>query len=121
MEQQTQTKITTASIRIALAFQYSTFEVSLNLDNPNGILKSEIELARIDCQSLANNALNEYKALPSQNPKEELKKIENKVAQLKELVNGKQPEKEPDPKEIAEIEKLPLYQPKQAKVKKAKS
>lgn len=112
------TKITTASVRIALSYQYSTFEISLNLDNPQGIEPNEVDEARKQAQTLATDALNDYKGQPNANQKEELKRIENKLSSIKALINEKQPEeeKQPDPKEIAAVEKLPMY----GEVKKAK-
>ncbi|MDR3551250.1 MAG: hypothetical protein P4L31_07595 [Candidatus Babeliales bacterium] len=103
------TKITSASIRIALSHNYSTFEVVLNLDNPEGIEASEIEKNRIICQTLATEAVNDYKRQPNANPKEELKRVENKLADIKALINEKPEEKPADPKEIAAVEALPLY------------
>lgn len=105
-----ETKVTTASVRIMLSHSYCNFEVSMELNNENGIQSNEIELARIDCQKLAQDAVNEYKKAPNANPKEELKRVEKKIEEIKssisEKVNGKEIT---DPKEIEQIEKLPLY------------
>jgi|GEM_PF-3802543 hypothetical protein len=104
------TKITTASIRIALSHNYNTFEVSAQLENLNGITNSDIESTRKDIQALATSAVNDYKGQPNQNPKVELQRIENKLNDIKKLVNEKQPEKEAeDPKEVTKVEAMPLY------------
>lgn len=102
-----ETKITTATIRIALSHSYSTFEISASLENPNGISNSDIENTRKEIQALANNAVNEYRIHPNINAKDEVRKLENKVKELKQIVN---PEKEvKDNATAEEIEKLPLY------------
>lgn len=113
------TKITTASVRIALSHQYSTFEVALNLENPEGINETDIKTARVTAQSLANEAVNEYKNLPNSNPKIELQRVEQKIKDIKKMVESKEPEKF-DPEEIAKVEALPLYQGKTS-AKKAKA
>lgn len=102
-----ETKITLATVRIALSHAYSTFEISAQLENPEGINTNDIEKARKDCQSLASASVAEYKAQPNANPKVELQRVENKLAEIKKMVE-KQPEKV-DPIEVAKIEKLPLY------------
>lgn len=106
------TKITTASVRIALSHQYSTFEVAMNLENTEGISSEDIESARKTAQKLANDAVNEYKNLPNSNPKIELQRVEQKIKEIKKMV-----EKEPepvDPKVIEEIKNLPSYESKKA-------
>lgn len=105
-----ETKITTASIRIALSYQYSTFEVSAQLENENGITNEDIAKVRKDIQLLATEAVNEYRIHPNVNAKDEVKKLENKVKELKAIVA---PEKEvKDNATTEEIEKLPLYKTK---------
>lgn len=54
------TVITTASVRVMQSFNYSNFEVSMNLENPDGIPKGDIDEARIQCQALTNKAVKEY-------------------------------------------------------------
>lgn len=109
------TKITTANIRIALSYNYSTFEVSAQLENEDGVSVEDIKSARENCQLLATEAMNEYKIQPNSNPKVELEKIKNKLNAIQKMVSGSEPEIV-DPKEVAEIEKLPTYE----EVKKAK-
>jgi hypothetical protein len=65
-------------------------------------------------QALANDALNEYKRTPNQNPTEELKRIERKLEEIKKLTGNS--EEIVDPKEVAAIQSLPDYKD----VKKAK-
>lgn len=108
-----ETKTTTASVRIALSHNYSTFEVTMNLDNQNGIDKSDIENARKECQELAQAAVNEYRATPGLNAKQELQRVENKVKEIKKMME-KEPEKV-DPKAVEEIQKLPEYSSKKSK------
>lgn len=102
-----ETIITTASVRIALSHQYSTFEVAMNLENPIGISSDDIKKARECAQKLANEAVNEYKQLPGGNAKVELARVEQKIKDIKKMV-----EKEPepiDPKVVEEIKNLPPY------------
>lgn len=107
------TKLTTASIRIALSHSYSTFEIALNLENPDGINTEDVAAARVTAQALANDALNEYKRQPNANVKDEIKRVENKIQDIKKMVAGPDEElkSEPvvDPKEVARVESLPLY------------
>lgn len=108
------TKITQATVRIALSYNYSTFEISSQLENQEGVSVDDIKAARQNCQLLATEALNEYKIQPNSNPKEELKKIENKIAALKKMVQGSEPEKI-DPAAIEAIQNMPEYTPKPVK------
>lgn len=55
------TKITAASVRVNQTFNYSNFEVSMTLENPEGINNGEINKALADCQELASSAVAEYK------------------------------------------------------------
>jgi len=108
------TKTTTASIRIALSHNYSTFEVALNLENPDGINTEDIAAARITAQALANDAVNEYKRLPNATIKDEIKKVENKIGEIKRMAVGipeeeVKAEPEPTAEELAKVESLPLY------------
>jgi hypothetical protein len=104
-----ETKITVASVRVMLSHNYSNFEVSAQLDNPNGIEIADIDKARSQCQQLAMDAVAEYKRLPNTNPKIELARVENKLADIKALINEKPEEKKPDQEEIKAVEKLPMY------------
>lgn len=113
-----ETKVTTASVRIALSHQYSTFEVAMNLENTDGITEQEIENVRKSAQKLANDAVNEYRNMPNSNPKIELQRVEQKINDIKKMI-GKEPEKV-DPKVIEAVEKLPLYSDAKT-TKKAKS
>lgn len=54
------TKITTASVRIMQSFNYSNFEVSMNLENADGINVADLDEARLQCQHLTNKAVKEY-------------------------------------------------------------
>lgn len=108
-----ETKITTANIRIALSHQYSTFEVSAQLSNENGIDIVDIEKARKDCQKLANDAVNEFKNLPNSSPKVELQRVENKLAELKKMIDPKK--ERADNATPEEVENLPLYTDTKAK------
>jgi len=57
----TETKVTAASVRVNQTFNYSNFEVSMTLENPEGINNTEINKALSDCQVLASSAVAEYK------------------------------------------------------------
>lgn len=110
-----ETIIKMASIRIALSHSYSTFEVSCQLENENGITNDDIAKARKDMQTLATDAVNEYRVHPNINAKDEVRKLENKVKELKSIIN---PEKQTkDNTTTEEIEKLPLYKTKKASSK----
>lgn len=115
-----ETKITSSTVRIMLSHSYCNFEISSTLENPNGITTIEIENCRQTCQALAMGAVNDYKRSPTQNPKEELKKIENEIAKIKAIVSEKNESNEiTDPAKIAEIEKLPMH-PKAKKANETK-
>lgn len=104
-----ETKVTTASIKIALSHQYSVFEVAMNLENPEGITVNEIDSARLNCQTLAQRAVDEYKLNPAMNPKAELFKVEKKLEEIKNFV-GRKGDPLADAKAEEEIKSLPDYQ-----------
>lgn len=112
---ETETKIKTASVRIMLSHSYCNFEISATLENENGISTIEIENCRQTCQALATDAVNDYKRSPIQNPKEELERITKKVDQIKADISEKKDGTITDPKEVAKIEKMPLYSETKAK------
>jgi homoserine kinase len=103
------TKITTASVRVMLSHNYSNFEISAQLENENGIEIADIDKARQQCQQLATDAVAEYKKAPNSNPKEEIKRIEKKIEEIKNDISEKKDGTITDQKEIAKVEKLPLY------------
>lgn len=109
------TKLTSATIRIALSHNYSTFEISSTLENPNGVTTKEIEDCRQTCQALVTDAVQEYKKAPNSNPKDEIKRIERKIEEIKADISEKKDGTITDPKEIEKVEKLPLYSDKKAK------
>ena len=101
---------TTATIRVMLSHAYCNFEAIINLENPDGVSNDDIEKARIDCQAIAIAGVNDHKANPLMNPKEELKRIENKLTELKKHMGRIEADEPPvDPEEIKAIESLPLY------------
>jgi hypothetical protein len=107
------TKVTTASVRIMISHNYSNFEVTMNLENAEGVSVIDIENARSECQSLVNSAVNEYKSQPSLNPKKELQRIENKIHEIKEVLNPEPKSEFPEsPQEVAEIMNLPTWEEK---------
>lgn len=55
------TKITSASVRVSLSYNYNTFEVTLGFENQDGINDHEIEEFRLTAQSLANDAVDDFK------------------------------------------------------------
>ena len=112
-----ETKITTSSVRVALSHNYSTFEVTLNLENPEGITIDEISSARSQAQELATEAVNEYKRTPNVNAKEEVKRIENKLNDLKKFIEKDEPAAT-DPEEIKRVENLPMFDPEEFKAQK---
>lgn len=85
------TKITAASVRVNQTFNYSNFEVSMTLENPEGINNSEIDKALSDCQSLANDAVAEYKVkagvtTDKRNPVAQLGQLKSERSSLKRQV-----------------------------------
>ena len=55
------TKIKDASVKVMLSYDYSHFEVSMTLENDNGLTLKEIDEARKNCQRLADKAVSQYK------------------------------------------------------------
>lgn len=115
-----ETIIKTASIRIALSYNYNTFEVSAQLENETGISVTDLNNARIEIQELASTAVAQYKTSTNGSPKEEIKKVEGMVAKLKQefAIPETKEEKQPTPEEIKAVEKLPLYSGKSKTAKK---
>lgn len=56
-----ETKISSASVKVMLSYDYSHFEVSMTLENDEGLTKKKIDEARKDCQRLADRAVEQYK------------------------------------------------------------
>lgn len=54
-------KIKDASVKVMLSYDYSHFEVSMTLENDNGLTLKEIDEARKNCQRLADKAVSQYK------------------------------------------------------------
>jgi hypothetical protein len=105
----TQTKMTTATVRIALVKDYSTFEVSLGLENPTGLTMDEIIQTQNTCYLLAQKKADEHKTVTPKDVKAAVKSIESNLYELKKVIEGKEPEKPADPKEIETIQKMPQY------------
>ena len=85
------TKITAASVRVNQTFNYSNFEVSMTLENPEGIDNTEINKALADCQGLASNAVAEYKVKAGvvsdkNNPVAQVKQLKVEKSSLKRQV-----------------------------------
>lgn len=59
------TKIKNASVKVMLSYDYSHFEASMSLENDEGLSKEDIDLARKDCQRLADKAVGQYKTAKS--------------------------------------------------------
>jgi hypothetical protein len=115
---ETETKVTTANVRVMISHNYSNFEVAMQLENVNGINPTEIELARMDCQRLATDAVDQYKNANAATPAQEIERLENKIADIKATI-GKHKEVT-DPIEVAKIENLPLYDGKRTEAKEKK-
>jgi len=56
-----ETKIKNASVKVMLSFDYSHFEVSMSLENDNGLTLKEIDEFRKNCNRLADKAVAQYK------------------------------------------------------------
>lgn len=54
-------KIKDASVKVMLSYDYSHFEVSMTLENDNGLTLKDIDEARKNCQRLADKAVSQYK------------------------------------------------------------
>lgn len=56
-----ETKRTTASVKVMLSYDYCHFETSMSLENESGITTIDIDNARKDCQRLSDKAVAQYK------------------------------------------------------------
>lgn len=56
-----ETKITSASVKVMLSYDYSHFETSMSLENEAGLSMKDIDSARKECQRLADKAVKQYK------------------------------------------------------------
>lgn len=102
---------TSANVRIMLSYLYCNFEIATTLENKNGVSIEDIEASQKDCQTLATNAVNEFKAYRAESP-DEVKTISyDKIAEIKQMVEVKKQEKD-DPTIIDAIKKMPEYKPK---------
>jgi hypothetical protein len=108
---ETQTKITSANVKVTIESNKSFFSIELGLTNEeNGLQLSEVNKAREDAQELAKTAALQYKSSLVADPKAERKKIQDTIDHLKnQLENTPKAETEPTPEEIAEVESLPMY------------
>ena len=59
------TLVKTASVKVMLSYDYSHFEASMTVENEGGLLMSEIDETRKNCQRLADKAVNQYKKAKS--------------------------------------------------------
>jgi hypothetical protein len=50
-----------ASVKVMLSYDYSHFEVSMQVENDNGLTLKDIDDARKNCQRLADKAVGQYK------------------------------------------------------------
>ncbi|ASU34361.1 hypothetical protein [Mucilaginibacter xinganensis] len=112
METQSNTKITTASVRVMQSFNYSNFEVSMSLENPDGVTQLDIDQARMQAQALTNKAVRDYQEDRQidikQGAESERKKLLGKIGDIKASI----PKREiTDPSEVEKIANLPLYTP----------
>ena len=57
----TTTLVKTASVKVMLSYDYSHFEASMSIENEFGLMMSEIDEARKNCQRLADKAVSQYK------------------------------------------------------------
>lgn len=105
------TKITNASVRVSLSYNYNTFEVSLGLENPDGISPDEIEEFRLTAQDMANEAVEDFKAVRQSeiivNSASEKKTLIDKMKSVTEDGGNKREFK--DTAKVADILKQPLY------------
>lgn len=118
---ETTTKITTASVRVALSSNYDTFEVAMTIQNEGGISQDEILDTRFKCQKQAYEALTDYKKPLTTDMKIALRNAQNQLDKIKEVAELKKELKDNVPANEAErIAKLPAYQPKVKPIKKVK-
>lgn len=108
------TIIKTATVKVTLKYNDNFFGVELGLENEDGLNPEEINEARTNAEQLARAAVNDYKKVPNIPVRDQVKQLRNKITELENEVSGKV-EKVADPKEIAAVEALPLYQPKKSK------
>lgn len=107
---ETTTKITTASVRVALSSNYDTFEVAMTIQNEAGISQDEILDTRFKCQKQAYTALMDYKKPLTADFKNALKNAQNQLDKIKEA--SAKEEKEPTPEELEQLKSLPEWKPK---------
>src|SRR4029078_3071555 len=58
-----QTKIKSASVKVMLSYDYCHFEVSMSVENDEGLEMKDIDDARKNCQRLADKAVSQYKTM----------------------------------------------------------
>lgn len=54
-----------ASVKVMLSYDYCHFEVSMSIENENGLSLKDIDDARKNCQRLADKAVGQYKTAKS--------------------------------------------------------
>ncbi len=55
------TIVKNASVKVMLSYDYSHFEVSMQVENESGLSLKDIDEARKSCQRLADKAVGQYK------------------------------------------------------------
>lgn len=105
------TKITSAGVRVSLSYAYNTFEVTLGLENQDGISPLEIEEFRLQAQDMASEAVEDFKAIKQNevisNSANEKAALINKMKSVSE--DGGNKNKVKDNAKIEEVLKQPLY------------
>lgn len=86
-----ETKITSASVKVMQSYNYCHFEVSMAVENENGLSNLDIDNARKDCQRLTDKAVLQY---------QQAKRFESKRASL-------QSEKSILEREVSQIKQQP--------------
>lgn len=111
---------TSAKVRVMLTYAFNNFEVQTEIKNDSGLSDAEINTERKSIEALVKHAVEDYKGNPIISPKEELAKIDKRLAQIRDLVSQQKKEPDPTPEELEAIKNLPEYKPKAAVTKTKK-
>lgn len=87
MENQTDTKITQASVKVMRSLDYNNFEVNLTIENDQGINLQEIDEKRKQCQRLVDKAVTQFIiadtfARTRKDTDREIKRLESRIKGL---------------------------------------
>lgn len=113
------TKITTASVRVMRSIDYGNYETALTVENADGLTEADVTDCIEKCHVLTSQSIDMYLKAKAEESRSiqtaEKGRIGSVLNDLKQLV----PEKviaPVDPAVIAQVEALPMYEPKKQAV-----